>query len=140
MIRLLVRTLVFFGSSAVGLLVAAVLLDDVKVRVSGFLLVVVIIAAIQSIASPLLTRVAARRATTLLSGVGLLSTFVALVVASVVGDSLTIEGGVTTWLATTAIVWLATAAAALLLPFLLVRAGLRSAAERRDRDARPPTR
>lgn len=121
MIRLLIRTAVFLASAAIGLLVAAWLIDGVDVNLSGFLLVVVVFAAIQSIISPFLAKVAAKNARALLGGVGLIATFIALLVAKWVGNSLTIDGGVGTWLATTVVVWLVTALATLLLPIALVK-------------------
>ena len=132
MIRLLLRTVIFFASAAIGLLVAAALLDDVTVTAGGFIVVVVVFAAIQTVIAPFLARVAQRNASALLGGIGLVATLVALIVATLIGDSLTIEGGVTTWLATTFIVWLATALATLLLPIALVKAGVEAARENRD--------
>ena len=131
-IRLLVRSLIFLGSAALGLVVAAQLLDDVEVTTSGFITVVVIYAVIQSVISPFLARFAAKNATAFLGGVGLVATFVALVAATALGDSLTITGGVETWIAATVIVWLVTALATLLLPFALVKAGVESARARRS--------
>lgn len=121
MIRLLIRTVVFLGSAAIGLLVADWLVDGFDVTSSGFLLVVVVFAAIQSIISPFLAKLAAKNATALLGGIGLIATLIALFVAQAVGDSLTIDGGVSTWLAATVVVWLATALATLLLPIAVVK-------------------
>ena len=120
MIRLLLRAVVFLASAAIGLIVASLVLDDVTVTTEGFLLVVVIFAVIQSVISPFLARVAAKNATALLGGVGLLATFVALLVVTLWGDAITIDGGVGTWIAATVIVWLATALATMLLPFLFL--------------------
>lgn len=61
---------------------------------------------------------------------GLVASFVALFVATLVGNSLTISGGATTWIAATVIVWLATALATVLLPFILIKAGIESARSR----------
>ena len=124
MIRLLIRTVVFFASSVIGLVVASLVLDDFEVTPSGFLLVVVVFALIQSIISPFLMKVAMKNATAFLGGIGLLATFIALLVATLVGDSLTISGGVSTWIAATVIVWLATALATFLLPFLVAKTAI----------------
>lgn len=131
MIRFVVRAAIFLVSAAIGLLVAAGLVDGVDVTPSGFLVAVVLFAVIQSVLSPFIAKVAAKNAAALLGGVGLLSTFVALWLTTLIGDSLTIDGGVATWITTTVIVWLATALATLLLPLVLVRAGLEAARERR---------
>ena len=127
MIRLLIRTIIFLVSAAVGLLVTAGVVDGVEVTPSGFLVAVALFAVIQSILAPFIAKVTARNASALLGGVGLLSTFVALWLTTLLGDALTIEGGVSTWLTATVIVWLATALATLLLPILLVRTGIEAA-------------
>ena len=126
MIRLLIRTIIFFASSAVGLVVADLLLDDMSVKAGGFLIALVIFAVLQTVIAPFIARVTAKNATALLGGAGLISTFIALVVAHVVGDSIEISGA-STWIAATVIVWLATALATLLIPVILVKMGVRAA-------------
>jgi hypothetical protein len=130
MIRFLVRTAIFIVSAAVGLLVTAAVVDGFNVTASGFLTAVLIFAVIQSVLSPFIAKVTARNAAAFLGGVGLLSTFVALWLTTLIGDALTIEGGATTWLAATVIVWLATALATLLLPIILVKTGVEAARAR----------
>ena len=130
MIRFLVRTAIFLVSAAVGLLVAAAIIDGVDVTTSGFLTAVVLFAVIQSILAPFIAKVTARNASAFLGGVGLLSTFVSLWLTTLIGDSLTIDGGVGTWLTATVVVWLATAVATLLLPLILVKTGVEAARAR----------
>lgn len=126
MIRLFVRALVYFGAAAIGLLVAALLLDDMHLHVSGLILVVLIYALTQTIITPFLAKLTARNAKAFLGGVGLLASFVALLVASWFGSALDISG-VGTWIAATVIVWLAGAAATVLLPVALLKAGVTAA-------------
>jgi hypothetical protein len=130
MVRILVRAVIFLVSAALGLLVAAALVDGVDVTTGGFVVAVVLFAVIQSVLSPFIAKVTAKNASALLGGVGLLSTFVALWLTTLIGDSLTIDGGVGTWLTATVIVWLATALATLLIPLVLVRAGIEAARAR----------
>ena len=130
MIRFLVRTAVFLVSAAVGLLVTAWLVDGFDVSAGGFLTAVVLFAVIQSVLAPFIAKVTARNASALLGGVGLLSTFVALWLTALLGDALTIDGGASTWIAATVIVWLATALATLLLPLILVKVGIEAARNR----------
>lgn len=130
MIRLLIRIIIFLVSAAIGLLVTAALVDGVDVTLGGFLLAVVLFAVIQSVLAPFIAKVTARNASALLGGVGLLSTFVALLLTTLIGDALTIEGGVATWLTATVIVWLATALATLLLPIILLKTGIEAARAR----------
>ncbi len=129
MVRMFVRALVFLASAAVGILVASWLLDGVEVTAAGFITVVVIYSVIQLVISPFMMKVAAKNASAFLGGTGLLATFVALIAAKLWGDALTISG-VGTWIAATVIVWLVTAVATLLLPLILVKAGLESARSR----------
>lgn len=127
MIRFLVRAVVFIVSAAVGLLVASAVVDGVSVGASGLIATVVVFAVIQSVLGPFIAKVTARNAPAFLGGVGLISTFVALLAATALTDSLTITGGAVTWLAATVVVWLATALATLALPILLVWFGIESA-------------
>lgn len=126
MIRMLVRAVVFLVSAAVGLLVAAAVVDGVAVSAAGLLVAVVVFAVLQSVLAPFLAKVAARNAPAFLGGIGLVSTFVALLAASSLTNALTISGGVGTWVAATVVVWLATAVATLALPVLLAWFGLES--------------
>ena len=130
MIRFLIRTAIFIVSAAVGLLVAASVVDGVAVTAGGFVVAVVVFAVIQSVLAPFIAKVTAKNASALLGGVGLLSTFVALWLTTLLGDALTIDGGAGTWIAATVVVWLATALATLLLPIILVKAGLEAARAR----------
>ncbi|MFO6451939.1 MULTISPECIES: hypothetical protein [unclassified Aeromicrobium] len=130
MIRLLIRAAINLVSAAIGLLVANAVLDDLEVTASGFVLTVVIFALAQAILAPFILVVVKRNAEAFLGGVGIVSTLVALWVASLFGDALTISG-LATWLIAAVIVWLAAALASFLLPFLLVKAGVENARERR---------
>ncbi len=130
MIRFLVRAGIFLGSAAVGLLVASLLVDQMSISATSFLIVVVIFAALQSVLAPFLAKTTARNAPALLGAAGLLSTFLALMITTVVSDGLSISGA-SSWLVASLIVWLVTMLATLLLPWLLVKAGVERARQRR---------
>jgi uncharacterized membrane protein YvlD (DUF360 family) len=130
MIRFLVRAGIFLGSAAVGLLVASLLVDQMSISATSFLIVVVIFAALQSVLAPFLAKTTARNAPALLGAAGLLSTFLALLITTVVSDGLSISGA-SSWLVASLIVWLVTMLATLLLPWLLVKAGVQQARQRR---------
>ena len=119
MIRFLLRVVVFLGSAAIGLLVAQWLLPGVSIAASGFVTVVVVFAVVQSVLSPFIGKVVAQNASAFLGGVGLVSTLVALVIASLVGG-LSIDGW-RTWILATLVVWLVTAVATLVLPLVVLR-------------------
>ncbi|MBA4607182.1 phage holin family protein [Aeromicrobium sp. Marseille-Q0843] len=130
MIRLLIRAAINLVSAAVGVLVANAVLDDLEVTASGFIITVVIFALAQAILSPFILVVVKRNAEAFLGGVGIVSTLVALWIASLFGDALTISG-LSTWLIAAVIVWLAAALASFLLPFILLKAGVENARDRR---------
>jgi putative membrane protein len=119
-IRLLLSLLVQLLSNALGLLVAAYVLDDVTVSGSAFVIAVVIFTAVYAIAQPLLTQMALSKAPALRGGVALVATLVGLVVTSLVTDGLSIDGGLA-WLEATVIVWLVAMLGVLLLPLILIR-------------------
>ena len=125
MVRFLLRAVVFLGSSAIGLLVAAWLVPGMSVSASGFVAAVVLFSLAQAILSPFILKMASRYASAFLGGIGLVSTLVALILASVLTHGLTIRG-VGSWVAATVLVWLVTALATLLLPVLVVRKKLDS--------------
>ena len=120
MIRFLLRTAVFLGSAAIGLLVAAWLVPGVSVRPAGFIVAVVIFAAAQAILSPFFLKMASRYASAFIGGIGLVSTLAALFLASVLTHGLSIRG-IGSWVAATVVVWLVTALATLLLPMLVLK-------------------
>jgi len=120
MIRLLLRGVVFLGSAALGLWVASLLLDGVTVQWSGYLVAVLIFAVAQSVLAPWVFKMTRRYAPAFLGGIGLVSTFVALLLATLLTDGLRISGAVT-WVLATLVVWLVTALGTLLLPLLLLK-------------------
>ncbi len=131
MIRLLLAALIRLLANAVGLLVAAYVLDDMTMTGSAFVIAVLIFTGVQILIDPLLTKIALTSATALRGSVALVTTFVGLVVTTLLTDGMSIEGA-DTWIFATLIVWLAALIAALLLPFVILR-------NRRDGDgARTP--
>ncbi|MCV7202270.1 phage holin family protein [Mycolicibacterium peregrinum] len=120
MVRFLLRIAIFLGSSALGLLVAAWLVPGVSVSAWGFVAAVVIFAVAQGVLSPFFLKMANRYASAFLGGIGLVSTLVALVLASVFTRGLSISG-IGSWIAATVVVWLVTAVATVALPALFLK-------------------
>ncbi|WP_152189883.1 phage holin family protein [Georgenia satyanarayanai] len=136
MVTLLIRGAIFLASAALGLLVASWLLKDTfRLSASGFVVAVVVFAVAQSVLAPFIAKAAARYAPAFLGGIGLVSTFVALLVASLVGGGLTISGA-QGWILGAVVVWLVTAVATLVLPMALLRG--RTQGTRTDRRAGRP--
>jgi uncharacterized membrane protein YvlD (DUF360 family) len=117
---MLLRVAVFLGSSAVGLLIAAWLIEGVSVRALGFVVAVVVFSIAQAILSPFIAKLANRYASAFLGGIGLISTLLALILASVLTNGLTIRG-IGAWIGATVVVWLVSALATVVLPKLFLR-------------------
>ena len=128
MIRLLVRMAVAVAANAIGLIVAAALLDGVHLNGGAFVVAVVIFTVVFALLRPFLFLQMRRRPAAAFVGAALLGTLVSLIVTDLLSDGLTINGA-GTWIAATVIVWLAALLAAFILPFLGLRKFME---ERRD--------
>jgi len=127
-IRLLVRMAVAVAANAVGLIVAAALLDGVHLNGAAFFVAVVIFTVAFALLHPFLFIQLRRLRLVAFVAAALLATLIALIVTDLVSDGLTINGA-GTWIAATVIVWLAALLAAFILPFLGLRKFME---ERRD--------
>lgn len=127
MIRFLLRVAVFLGSSAIGLLAAWLLVPGVGVSALGFIVAVFIFTVAQALLSPFFLKMANKYASAFLGGIGLVSTFVALLLASLLSNGLTING-IGSWIGATVVVWLVTALATLVLPMLVLKEKKKDAA------------
>jgi len=116
-IRLIVRTLIALVANAVGLLVAAAVLDGMHMNVSGFVVGVIIFTVASALTQPFLAAQFRRSRSAALGGVSLIATFIALVVTDIFSEGFSING-VSTWIAATVIVWVAALLAGFILPFL----------------------
>lgn len=141
MVIFLIRLAIFLGSSALGLWVTSLVLDGFDLSVSGLLAAVVVFTVVQSVLAPFIASIAKRYASAFLGGVGLVSTFIALLVATAFTRGLEITGGAGTWIAAVVLVWLVTAIATWLLPFVFLRRRLQEQQaeqlRRADRRHRP---
>jgi uncharacterized membrane protein YvlD (DUF360 family) len=116
-IRLIVRTGVLLVANAIGLIVAALLLDGMDIDVTGFIVALVVFTIALALMQPFLASSLRRRGSSALGGVALIATLVALIITDLVTDGLSIDG-IATWLAAAVIVWAAALLAAFILPFL----------------------
>jgi len=123
-IALLFRTVIFLASAALGLIVADLALADFRIDWSkwwGFIICIVIFAALQSVLSPWIATLANRYAPVLLGGIGIFSTLIALVVVVLLPIGGLHISGVVGWLLGSVIVWLITALGSLLLPMIFLK-------------------
>ena len=133
MFAFVLRALIFVVSAAFGLIVADLILPGFRIDWShwwGFVLAVVIFAVLQSVLTPWAAKVARRNAPALLGGIGIVSTFIALLIVVLIpGAGLGIGSPWWTWLVAPVIVWLVTALATVLLPPLFIK---KKVGDRRD--------
>jgi hypothetical protein len=123
-ITFLIRAAIFLVSAFVGLVAADLILPGFYLHWDdwwGILLAVVIFAVLQSVLAPWLLTITRRHANALIGGIGIISTFVALVIAVLIpAAGIGIDGPVS-WIIGTFVVWLVTALAAWLLPPLFIK-------------------
>lgn len=120
MIRLLITFGIQLLANALGILAAALVLDDMEISGSAFVIAVLIFTVAYILAQPFLTQLAVSKASALRGGVALVATLLALVVTAVISDGLSIDGAVT-WISATVIVWIVSLLGVLLLPIVLVK-------------------
>ena len=124
MITFLIRALIFVVSAALGLIVADLILPAFHIDWSdwwGFVLAVVIFAVIQSVLAPWVFKLTRRHAAPLLGGIGIISTFIAiLIVVLIPGAGIGISSPLA-WVLAPVIVWVITALATWLLPMVFLK-------------------
>jgi uncharacterized membrane protein YvlD (DUF360 family) len=128
MIRLLVRTAIAVAANAVGLIVAAAVLDGFSLNFASFVVAVVIFTIVFAVLTPFLAVQLRRFGNGAIGATALIATLVSLIVTDLLSDGLSISG-LGTWIAAAVIVWLAALVAAFVLPFLGLKKYLD---ERRD--------
>jgi uncharacterized membrane protein YvlD (DUF360 family) len=122
MIRFLIRTAIYFLAAFIGIIAADLILADFSVSGwTSYVWVAIIFAVVQAILSPLIGNVVSKNASAFSGGVGIVSSLVALAITNVLASSLTVTGGITTWILAALIVWVFGAIAAFVLPFFLVK-------------------
>jgi uncharacterized membrane protein YvlD (DUF360 family) len=120
MVRWLISVAIHLAANALALWIADLVLDDMSIEWSAFLLAVAIFTIVEVLAEPLLTRMALRSVPALRGSVALVVTFIGLLVTVLVTDGMDINGG-WTWVAATIIVWLGGLIAGLILPAIFLK-------------------
>ena len=120
MIRLLIRVGINLATAALGLLVASWVIPGVTLSASGFVVAVAVFAIAQSILGPFVFNLARKHADAILGGIGLVTTLLALFVATLFPGGLKIDG-VTAWLLAPLVVWVVTALGGWILAALFLK-------------------
>lgn len=126
MMRLLAVAVIAVASDAIGLIVAAAVLEDMTLGVSGLVIAVLIFTGVSLLIEPLLRQAAVKNAPALLGSSAILTVLASLVITTIVSDSLTITGAVT-WVLAAVIVWAAALAGRMLLPLVIFKKTLAAA-------------
>lgn len=119
MMRFLINVVVQFALAAIALLIASWAIDSVTLRVGGFFVAVAIFALAQAILAPFVFNLARKYASAMLGGIGLISTFLALWVATLFRGGLSIQS-IAGWIAAPLLVWIITALGTWLLGALFI--------------------
>jgi hypothetical protein len=127
-LRLLAALAVYLLANAVGLIVAAAVLDDMTLDAASFIASLVIFTAVEFVARPLVTKLALQYASALLGGTALVATLLGLVAAEWLSEGVQIDGFLT-WALATVIVWIAALLANLVLPVLLLKRAVQTTRE-----------
>ena len=120
MVRALIKLLLELVGNALGLLIAAAVLDGMEIDGSAFVLAVLIFTGISLITQPLITKMALKNAEALQGSSALITTFIALVLTALISSGLQIDG-FDTWIFATLIVWLVTLVAGIILPMIFLK-------------------
>ena len=120
MLRFFIQTTVNLITAAVGILITAAILPDFRVQPLGFIAAVVVVVVAQAVLGPFVLSMSRKYAPALLGGIGIISTLVALIIASVLPGGITITG-MATWISAALLLWLCTALGGWLLLFLAAK-------------------
>lgn len=120
MVRSLIRLILQLAGNALGLLLAAVILDKMSIDGGAFVVAVLIFTGVSVIAQPLIMKMAFKNAEALQGSSALITTFIALVLTALISSGLNIDG-FDTWIFATIIVWLTTLIAGIILPLIFLK-------------------
>ncbi len=105
MVRFLWSFAVNLVSAALGLLLAKLLLVDFHLQVSGFLIAVIVLTVAQAVLAPFVFNMARRYTPALLGGIGIVSTLLALFIASLFPGGVSVTSFVT-WVLAALMIWI----------------------------------
>lgn len=124
--KFLTRLAVSLASSAVAILLCALLIDRFTLSWGGIVVAVIVFTVAQLLLAPAVTKLVSRYAEGFVGGAGLVSTLLALWIATLPSGGLRIQGA-GTWVIATVLMWVFTTAAALIITVVLrKRAGRHS--------------
>lgn len=131
MIRFLASSALYLLSNAIGLLMAAWLLDGFSIQPVGFVVSVLIFTGIGILFEPFVTKMALRYIPALRGGIALVTTFIGLLITTNLTDGLSISG-LNAWILAPLVIWLSVVLAGILLPLFLFKKALGNVREAKN--------
>ena len=106
--RFLIQIVVNLLTATIALMVAGAVIDGVTVRPAGIITAVAVFVIANALFAPFAFKMARKYAPAAIGGIGLISTLIALLIATAMGDALTLSGFMA-WVLATLLVWVITA-------------------------------
>lgn len=119
MIRFLLSFLVNLITATVGIVLAAWIIPGVNLEFGGVIVAILVFAVAQGVLGPFVFNMARQYASAILGGIGLVTTWLALFIASLFPAGLRIDG-ITSWVLAALVVWVVTALGGWILGYLLI--------------------
>ncbi|GBE58241.1 hypothetical protein BMS3Abin01_01174 [bacterium BMS3Abin01] len=123
MIRMLASAVLTLLANAVGLLIAAALLDGFSIDALSLVQVTLVFTVVEVVAGPLLISISIKNLPALRGGIALVTTFAGLLVTDLFLAGLSING-IGTWILASLVVWLSALLAGIFLPLILFKKAL----------------
>ena len=120
MVRLLISMVMRILASALGLLVASLVLDGFSVSAEGFVVTVLVFVAASALFEPFVLKLSLQYLPAVRGGVALVSTLVSLLVTATFTSGLSING-LDTWVMAPFIVWVSVVVAGIVLPLVVFK-------------------
>ena len=120
MIRFIAQSVLTLLGNAVGLLAAVLLLDGFEINWFGLLVSIVFFTIAQIILAPFILKLAIKHMPAFRGGIALVTTFVVLVLTTLLTSGLSLNG-ITTWLIAPLIIWFVTVISGVLLPMVIFK-------------------
>lgn len=120
MLRLIASIVVSLIANAIGLFVASLILDNFTINGVAFVTAVVVFTIAYIVLDPLITKISLTNMPALRGGVALITTFVGLLITTLISDGISISG-LSTWVVATLIVWLFGLISTVLLPMFVFK-------------------
>jgi uncharacterized membrane protein YvlD (DUF360 family) len=117
---MLIRLGIELLGAAIGLILAALLLEDMALDGTAFLIAIVIFVVLSAVLEPLIEKIGDEHLSIVSMFSSLITTFLALLITELVSDGLSITGSMT-WLLATLIVWASTALATWILLRMFIK-------------------